>query len=88
MRLSLASPWYEVFPAFTFHRQAAADAPFAALPFIGAAAANCVARRPQGRLRGSRRPDGTPAYRDLFARPRLRYGKEPRRQCFLLHKAA
>jgi L-aminopeptidase/D-esterase-like protein len=44
--------------------------PLLALPFIGAAAANCVAR---GIARGvyeaeGRLPDGTPSYRELFAR--------------------
>jgi L-aminopeptidase/D-esterase-like protein len=45
-------------------------APFAALPFIGAAAANCLARaiaRGVYEASGSL-PDGTPAYRDLFAK--------------------
>ncbi len=45
-------------------------APFTALPFIGTAAANCVARaiaRGVYEAAGSL-PDGTPSYRDLFPR--------------------
>ncbi len=46
-------------------------APFAALPFLGAAAANCVARavaRAVYEASGAL-PDGTPCYRKLFAQP-------------------
>ncbi len=46
-------------------------APFAALPFLGAAAANCLARaiaRGIYEASGSL-PDGTPCYRQLFAQP-------------------
>ncbi len=46
-------------------------APFAALPYIGAAAANCVARAiARGVYEASGTlPDGTPCYRKLFAQP-------------------
>ena len=47
------------------------EAPFAALPFLGAAAANCLARaiaRGIYEASGSL-PDGTPCYRQLFAQP-------------------
>ncbi len=45
--------------------------PFAALPYLGAAAANCLARtiaRGIYEANGSL-PDGTPCYRQLFAQP-------------------
>ena len=46
-------------------------APFAALPFLGAAAANCLARAiARGIYESSGSlPDGTPCYRQLFAQP-------------------
>ena len=47
------------------------EAPFDALPFLGAAAANCLARaiaRGIYEASGSL-PDGTPCYRQLFAQP-------------------
>jgi L-aminopeptidase/D-esterase-like protein len=47
------------------------QAPFAALPFLGAAAANCLTRAiARGIYEASGTlPDGTPCYRQLFAQP-------------------
>ncbi|MGO9483630.1 MAG: P1 family peptidase [Rhodomicrobium sp.] len=47
------------------------ETPFAALPFVGAAAANCLARAiARGVYEASGNlPDGTPCYRQLFAQP-------------------
>jgi L-aminopeptidase/D-esterase-like protein len=47
------------------------EAPFAALPLLGAAAANCLARAiAKGIYEASGSlPDGTPCYRQLFAQP-------------------